>query len=482
MIPILFDSLNDDAKTNGKGKLTDIISCTVHEELNGDYSAEFEYPITGTLFDQIQPGLSIQCIVPRYDKTEGVVIDNQWFDIYKIETPIDGVVKVYCTHASRRLSGRVYMLSAIAAEHPEYLTNNSYWTPGGDLFGIYARDLFVPWTSGLSYLTKPKSVLAAMIGDSESLVSVFGGDFAFYTALGTGSYPRTLWCDWVQRRGADKGAFVRYGRNMTEYQSALDYSDTYGMVCPYWDDGNGNRTYTLLKAVLPSPQPTTPVFREYCLPLDCSNAFATQPTSAQLEAYAQTWLTNNTPWIPADTLEVDFVNIDDEHSADIALGDTVHIFWDDIGVSVPMRCVAYDWDVLEQKYATLTLGKQQTQFVAVTGGGGFAGAGNATTEKPWRYVGTATGATTVTLPSDNWTEIYVSAFFGPNPTVQFSDIVPRYAISDTEGYVHLHGSFSSASDYHAATIQIKRSTAGLGFWNYNGSSVLASSYVKVWVR
>lgn len=387
MIPILIDTLNDSLTSNGKGKLSDIVSCVIHEELNGDYSATFEYPITGALYDEIQPGLSIQCICPRYDKTKGVVIDSQWFDIYKKETPIDGIVRFSCLHASRRLSGRVHTLAAISAEHPDYLTDATYYTPGGNLYGMYVRSLFVPWTTGLAYI-EPKSVLAAMIGESGSLVSEFGGDFAFYTATDTNPYYRNVFCDWVQRRGSDKGAFVRYGINMTDFQNSVDYSGTYRYCCPFWDDGNGNRTFTVMKSV--GGGGTTPIFREYCLPLDCSSVFATQPTNDQLVAYATQWLQDNTPWLPADTLEVDFTNGEVETGgADIALGDTVHIYWEDADVNATMRCVAYDYDVLEQKYSKLTLGKQQSQFVAVTGGG-FAGASDIPTNQMQtvQYTGT----------------------------------------------------------------------------------------------
>ena len=47
MIPILYDYAERKFTTNGIGRLSDCISCTVTEERNGIYECEFKYPITG---------------------------------------------------------------------------------------------------------------------------------------------------------------------------------------------------------------------------------------------------------------------------------------------------------------------------------------------------------------------------------------------------------------------------------------------------
>ena len=44
MIPILFDSDEENFTSNGIGRLSDAISCVVLEERNGRYELEMEYP------------------------------------------------------------------------------------------------------------------------------------------------------------------------------------------------------------------------------------------------------------------------------------------------------------------------------------------------------------------------------------------------------------------------------------------------------
>ena len=106
MIPVLYDGGAIDPRRLGKGKLSDVISCVVHEELNGDFSLTFQYPITGVHYDEMTIGSSIVVIMPCFNKTDyhpsipvsserGTKRDIQVFDIYKKSTPIDGVVTFY---------------------------------------------------------------------------------------------------------------------------------------------------------------------------------------------------------------------------------------------------------------------------------------------------------------------------------------------------------------------------------------------------
>ena len=77
MIPILFKSDATDFTTNGIGRLTDAIRCTVTEERNGQYELEMQYPMDGQYYSEIRTS-SIIAAVP-YD---GAKI--QAFQVYKI--------------------------------------------------------------------------------------------------------------------------------------------------------------------------------------------------------------------------------------------------------------------------------------------------------------------------------------------------------------------------------------------------------------
>ena len=97
MIPVLYDNAERAFVTNGIGRLSDCISCTVTEERNGIYECEFEYPITGVRYSDIQEG----CIVTVTHDDTG---DIQPFDIYGRSAPINGIVTFYAHHVSYRLS------------------------------------------------------------------------------------------------------------------------------------------------------------------------------------------------------------------------------------------------------------------------------------------------------------------------------------------------------------------------------------------
>ena len=53
MKPILFSENSTSFTTNGIGRLSDAISCTVTEERNGLYELEMEYPIDGQHYSDI---------------------------------------------------------------------------------------------------------------------------------------------------------------------------------------------------------------------------------------------------------------------------------------------------------------------------------------------------------------------------------------------------------------------------------------------
>ena len=96
MTPILFSKGATDFSTNGLGRLSDCISCTVTEERNGIYEVEFTYPITGAHYSEIEEGCVIAC-------THDDKHDVQPFDIYARSVPIDGIVTFNARHISYRL-------------------------------------------------------------------------------------------------------------------------------------------------------------------------------------------------------------------------------------------------------------------------------------------------------------------------------------------------------------------------------------------
>lgn len=379
MYPILYNS-DGIYFHNGKGKLVDCFSCEVSEELNGDYSLEFTYPVTGPFFNALLEGGSVSVICPHMRLLSGSFVPMraaEWFDIYKHSVPINGVVTFYAQHVSRRMARLVYAGGKIGTGTGSVsgVLNGSQPSVSNGYDGLR---FYIGPQSQPSVTDTPvpvQSVLATYIGVENSFVSEFGGDFIWTSdSLYNTQYtpPLTTRGYYVAHRGEDRGVEIRYGFNMTDVEHTEDRLDTYNAVVPYWEDSDGNRVFATGFLVQSDP-PQTPI---RAVPLDCSSWYDTQPTSAQLISTAQNYLANNTPWLEVETLTVDFVNgVEiDPHGADIALGDTVHVYWKDGRVDASLRVVSYKYDVLAERYSELKLGTQQTQFVAVTGSESYSGA------------------------------------------------------------------------------------------------------------
>ena len=95
MIPILFESTATSFTTNGIGRLSDAISCTVTEERNGPYELEMQYPISGVHFHELQHSRIIYA-TPADGK------DAQPFRIYRIEKPLDGICTIFRDGSKRQ--------------------------------------------------------------------------------------------------------------------------------------------------------------------------------------------------------------------------------------------------------------------------------------------------------------------------------------------------------------------------------------------
>ena len=77
MIPTLYTPGTTTFTTNGRGRLSDAISCYVEEKRNGSYELEMVYPVDGIHFSDI----THSCIITA-KPADGK--DKQPFRIYRI--------------------------------------------------------------------------------------------------------------------------------------------------------------------------------------------------------------------------------------------------------------------------------------------------------------------------------------------------------------------------------------------------------------
>ena len=110
MIPVLFKADAVEFDTYGIGVLADCISCEVTEERNGAFELVLKYPTTGRNYAEIK---SERLIKAKPNDTA----KDQMFRIYRITTPLDGVVTVYAQHLSYDLSGVAALLWSLEDAH-----------------------------------------------------------------------------------------------------------------------------------------------------------------------------------------------------------------------------------------------------------------------------------------------------------------------------------------------------------------------------
>lgn len=97
-MPILYRADETEFDTYGIGMLSDCTFCEVTEERNGAFECVMKYPLHGALFDEIKNDRVI--LVKPNDTSR-----SQPFRIYRITTPMNGIITVYAQHMSYDLSG-----------------------------------------------------------------------------------------------------------------------------------------------------------------------------------------------------------------------------------------------------------------------------------------------------------------------------------------------------------------------------------------
>ena len=342
MIPILYEATETQFTSNGIGRLTECISCTVTEERNGIFEVEFVYPVTGHLFNEIQER---RIISVTYDDSK----TRQPFIIYSRSAPIDGNVTFYAHHISYELSHCVLQpFTATTIAQAFSLLPSKSITPCG--FTFYTNK-----TTVANFAIKvPVSIREVLGGMEGSILDVFGGgeyEFDKFTV--------NLW----QNRGADTGVILRYRKNLIDLEQDYDISETYNSVIPYWTDGEN--VVTLGTTVISAPGTVNVV----AVPMDLSDAFTEAPTTAQLQTAAQNRLNNSNSWLPDQNITVDFVSLwQTEDYKDVAplqsvkLCDTITVVHPELNLTAKAKVIKTVYNTLLEKYDEIEIGDPKTSF------------------------------------------------------------------------------------------------------------------------
>lgn len=393
MIPILYDSYETAFTSQGVGMLTDCISCTVKEVLNGEFELEMQYPMSGELFSYMVNYGGIVCAEHDHNG------DLQPFEIYRYSAPIDGIVTFNAHHISYRLS------NVIIGDRPP--VSMSGQTPG-EVFEKIEQNAFTPCQFNFVDLTGyyPNGTVFSCKGRASVRDAFLNGNRADDEVNGTQAlvnvFPGELVWDkfevrYYRRRGAVRGFQIRYGKNLTEVTREHDTSSIVSAVFPVWygtvDDApvtvNGPQVNSPKAEIQLTPwtnarngnQMETPDGDFYyfgaanvrAAVVDFSDQFQEKPTQAQLRQAALDWMSKNSSWRAYDNITVRFVDLYNasgyENIKDVEqcqLGDYVDIIYTDLGiVSANVEIVSATYDVLSDSFIEMELGEIRTTFAQV---------------------------------------------------------------------------------------------------------------------
>lgn len=372
MIPILYAADETRFITNGIGRLSDCIRCIVTEERNGVYECEFDYPLTGIHFDDIQLGRIIGC-------THDDRGDIQPFIIYQRSVPdLSGVVTFNAHHISYKLN-EIVTMPFTAGSIAETLVKIKANSINANPFAFWTDRT----TTGTYKCEVPKAIRPMLGGEEGSILDVYGaGDYEF----------DRFTVKLHAHRGVDSDVEIRYSKNMIDLQETINADSLYNAVVPYWADDDGHLVmlpevmlvysgmtplvayltdHNLIIIRTEDDEPIEVAYSEIKVaPLDMSETFEEKPTVAQLRNAARTRFENSDAWLPDENLTVDFVQLwqteefkDYAAAQRVSLCDTVSVYYPQAGISkVKQRVIRVVYNVLLDRYDSIELGSLQNSL------------------------------------------------------------------------------------------------------------------------
>lgn len=353
MIPILYKADAVDFSTFGIGALSECTLCEVTEERNGAFECTLKYPVTGRMFSELK---NERLIKAKPNDTS----NEQLFRIYRITTPINGIVTIYAQHISYDLSNIAELMWSSAMISPS-LAMSRLFTKTATTHNFKCSTDF---SSAKPFsVSKPKSVRACLGGSEGSMLDLWGGEYEwdnFNVILHS-------------KRGKDNGVVIEYGKNLTDMEQDNDFTDVYTDILPYavFSDESTEKVVTLSEITLPIIDNPT---RQKTLIKDFTEFFEDKASINEnsLRNKAKNFIKANPLGVETPTLTVAFEPLwkQPEYSAileRVSLCDTVTIRHSALGITAKSKVIKTVYDALAEKYVSIALGSAKSNFVNTVG-------------------------------------------------------------------------------------------------------------------
>lgn len=338
MSMVLFPSGATTFETQGLGSIVDAISCNVHEVLNGEYELEMQYPITGTQYGNLQ---NRRIIFSKHDPYS----EPQPFRIYRITRPMNGIVTIYARHVSYDLAGiPVGVFDANNAQSAmQGLKNNSL------VANPFLFETTMPTVANFS-CQYPQPCRNLLGGQEGSILDVYGGEYE--------------WDEWTvhlqSRRGSDNGVRITYGKNLIDIEQDENIANLKTGIIPYWINSETGEVIYSSPQIIQAPGKFN---FSSVVPVDFGEQFESQPTPQELAEAGQEYITDNKIGVPTVSIDLSFAQLEQyslyestEALERVRIGDTVHVFFAQLGINVSSRVVETNYDPILNRYNSVSVG------------------------------------------------------------------------------------------------------------------------------
>lgn len=340
----------------------EIINPIVTEELGGEFSLTFTYPADGPAATHLVLENIVAAPVPGLEQRQG-------FRISEVVTTIEGLLEVTAFHVFYDLAANLIA--------DTYVVNK---TAKGALTQILgAANTKHGFTATSSDTVTRSSARLVRMPIAQALMDA-GEDNTFAARWG-GEITRDNWhIHHGPMRGANHGVVIRDRKNLTGFESAIDFSTVVTRILPVGYDGLllpelyvdspklGDYVvprirvirYGQVKAITDKDNP-----REGELPLDQAHAQLRRLAAAEFSAKHVDE--------PSASYKIRFTDLSQTREyADLArletveIGDTVTVRHTDLGIALTARVVAYEYNPLTLQYISVELGTVARKFTSVT--------------------------------------------------------------------------------------------------------------------
>lgn len=204
----------------GIGVLKDSKSCIVKEELNDAFELQMVYPITGKLYNELKLNRIIFAKPNPYN-------DYQPFRIGNISKPINGLVTIDAFHISYDMNGL-----PVAPVNGKTVKDTLDKIQNGCIikhnFKLYTDKNDTKTFKTTNYY----NMRALLLGSEGSVLEKYEGEMYF----------NKFDVYFLKQRGSNKGAQVRYAKNLKDITHEISYDRLYNGVYPYYHQESSSQS------------------------------------------------------------------------------------------------------------------------------------------------------------------------------------------------------------------------------------------------